>query len=84
MPRSAVPNLNGMLIALPAVFLWIPVSLLLSNAILYVIPPLRRIAEGYASKADLPSFVESQRALLKVAAVFTLISVPLIVLGYIV
>ena len=42
---SQIPNVNGLLLSLPVVFLWIPLALLVSNLILFVIPPLRRIAE---------------------------------------
>jgi hypothetical protein len=83
-PRSAVPNVNGMLIGLPAFFLWIPASLLLGNVVLYAVPPLRRIAESYATRAHQPGFVESQKILLKIAGYFALICIPLIVLGYII
>jgi len=81
--RSAMPNLNGLLIALPAFLLWIPISLLMANVILYCVPPLRRIAEGYAAQAGRPGFVESQKTLLKVLGVFALVCLPLIVLGFV-
>jgi hypothetical protein len=82
-PPAAVPDVNGLLIALPAFFLWIPVSLLLSNVILYSVPPLRRIAEEYAARADQPGYVKAQKTLLKVLGVFALVCVPLIVLGFV-
>lgn len=81
-PRSAVPNLNGMLITLPAFFLWIPVSLLISNVVLYWVPPLRRIADAYTQRAHRLGFVDSQKALLKALGVFALVCLPLIVLGF--
>ena len=65
MPVSNLPNLNSLLISLPAFFLWIPVSLLLGNLLLYWIAPLRRIVERYVSETNRPGFVESQKALLK-------------------
>lgn len=83
-PRSALPNLNGLLIALPAFFLWIPVSLLLGNVVLYAVPPLRRIAKGYTHTAGRPGFAESQKVLFKVLGILALVCVPLIVLGFIV
>ena len=39
-PESGVPNLNGILISLPALFLWIPISLLLANLVLFCVVPL--------------------------------------------
>jgi hypothetical protein len=83
-PLSNLPNLNGLLIALPGLLLWLPLSLLLGNVVLYSIPPLRRIAEEYALQADRPGFVESQKALLKILGVVALVCVPLIVLGFLV
>lgn len=81
-PLSAVPNVNGLLITLPALFLWIPLSLLLGNFVLYVVPSLRRIAECYATRAGRPGLAESQRRLLKIAGMVALICVPLMVLGF--
>ncbi len=82
-PRDAIPNLNGFFIFLPAVFLWMPVSLLLGNVIPYIVPPLRRIAERYSSETDRPGYLESQKGLLKVLGIFAMICIPLIVLGFI-
>lgn len=76
-PLSAVPNLNGMLITVPALFLWMPVGFLLFNTVLRVIPPLRRISE-----ASGPSFAEAQTQLLKALAVGAIVCVPLIALGF--
>jgi len=81
-PRSAIPNLNGALISLPAFVLWLPISLLLSNCVLYAVPSLRRVAERFVLEARRPSFRESQRQLLQIAAVIALVCVPLIVLGF--
>src|SRR5215510_12010280 len=61
-PRSAIPNLNGALI-----------SLLLSNCVLYAVPSLRRVAERFVLEARRPSFRESQRQLLQIAAVIALV-----------
>jgi len=80
--RSAVPNLNGLLITLPAFFLWIPTSLLISNIVLYWVPPLRRIAEAYVAETNRPGFIDSQKKLLKVLGGFALVCIPLIVLGF--
>jgi hypothetical protein len=82
-PPAALPFVNGMLIGLAALFLWTPISLVLSNFVMYCIPPLRRIAEGYVARTERPGYVESQKLLLKVAVGFALICLPLIVLGFI-
>src|SRR2546423_2831851 len=66
--QSSVPRLNGLLIGLPALFLWIPIALVLANCILYAVPPLRIIAETYVARAHRPGFVESQKALGKLVA----------------
>jgi hypothetical protein len=83
-PRSSVPRLNGLLIALPALFLWIPLSLLIANVVLCCVPPLRRIAERYAAQTERPGLIESQQALLKMLGVIALVCVPLILLGFLV
>jgi hypothetical protein len=80
---SSIPDRNALLIALPALFLWIPLSLIISNFIIYIIPPLRRIAEDYVARTDRPGFVESQMVLIKVFAAFALVCLPLMILGYI-
>ena len=79
---SAVPDLNGFLIMLPAIFLWIPLTLLLANCVFFVVPPLRTIAEAYVVRAHRPGFLESQRQLGKLALLFAAFCVPLIVLGF--
>jgi len=82
-PRAAIPNLNGLLISVPAFLVWIPISLLLGNLILYWVPLLRPTAESYAANANRPGFAESQWLLLKVLLVFVLIFVPLVVVGFV-
>jgi hypothetical protein len=80
---STIPNTNAMLIALPTIFLWIPVTLLLSNCVLFAVPPLRRVAEAYVSRTNRPGFIESQRQLAKVVLISAVFCIPLIVLGFI-
>ena len=79
---SAIPQLNGFLIALPAYFLWCPISLMLGNAVLFLVPPLRKIAERYTSRAGGPSFWDAQRALAKFVFYVAVATVPLIALGF--
>jgi hypothetical protein len=81
-PRSAMPVRNGLLIALPAFFLWMPASLWLSNIVLRGIAPLRRVAEQFSARSGRPGFARSQADLLKVLGVFALICIPLIALGF--
>ena len=83
-PLADVPDLNGLLIGLPALALWIPISLLLGNVVLHSVPPLRRVAESFAAEADGPSYGEAQRLLLKLLGVLTPVCVPLLVAGFIV
>jgi len=80
--RSAIPNLNVVLISLPALMLWIPISLLLSNCVLFAVPRLRRAAERFVIEAQRPGFRESQRQLLFAAGVIGIVCIPLIVLGF--
>ncbi len=82
-PPSAIPNLNGLLIMLPTFFVWIPVSLILANLVLYCLPPLRRTAEQYSERAGRPGFADSQKLLLKALGVVALLCLPLIALGFI-
>ncbi len=79
----SVPNLNGLLISLPALLLWIPIALLLANAVLFSVPPLKKAAERYAEEAHGPGFLGSQRQLGKVTLIVALVCVPLIVLGFV-
>jgi hypothetical protein len=78
-----VPNLNAALIGLPAVFLSIPINLLIGNCVLFLIPPLRRIAESYSAKTSRVTFCEAQLMLLRITLYIALVTVPLIVLGFI-
>ena len=81
-PPGAIPDRNGMLIALPAFLLWIPLALLLSNLVLLAIPPLRRLAEGYKESTRTPGYGESQRWLGRLAIRMAMVAVPLIALGF--
>jgi hypothetical protein len=79
---AAIPDRNGMLIALPALFLWIPVALLLGNLLLLATPPLRRIAEGYQEATRTLGFGASQRNLGRFAMATAVVAIPLIALGF--
>jgi hypothetical protein len=81
-PLRQIPKVNGMLISLPAVFLWIPICLLLSNLILFAIPNLRRIAERHVAAANRPGFRETQTDMLKLTGCLAIVCVPLIALGF--
>ena len=79
---SATPKLNAMLITLPTFLLWILLSLVLSNIVLFAVPPLRQIAETYTRRERLPSFGESQRQLLRASGRLAVVCVPLATLGF--
>jgi hypothetical protein len=80
---NAIPDRNGMLIALPAFLAWGPIALVLSNVVLRVVPPLYRIAEGYRlASPRTPDFGTSQRQLGRIATGMALVTVPLIALGF--
>lgn len=76
------PGLKGLLISLPVLFVWIPVALLLANCVLFVVPPLRKVAETYAAEAKRPGFLESQKQLGRFALIMALICIPLIIFGF--
>jgi len=79
---NQIPEKNALLILLPSFFLWVPVSLLLSNAIISVIPSTRKIAENYVKKANKPDYTKTQKALKKLFWSIASIAIPLILLGY--
>ena len=81
-PVHAVPDVNGILIAVPTLLLWIPVAFLLSNFIIRAVPPLRRIAESYVASSDRPGFGTSQRQLTKVLLWSAFVCAPLIAVGW--
>ena len=81
-PIHAVPDVNGILIAVPIVLLWIPVALLLSNLIIRAVPSLHRIAESYVASSNRPGFGASQLQLTKVLLWLALVCVPLIAVGW--
>jgi hypothetical protein len=83
-PLSAVPEINALLIALPAFFLWIPVSLLIANVVLTSVPAFRRIAEAYVTANARPDYHMSQRQLSRVLGWTACVCVPLILLGWVV
>ncbi len=82
-PRSAVPDMNGLLISLPASLVWIPISLFLANLVLWFVPPLRRIEERHSARSGRPGFADSQKALLKALGFCALFCLPLIALGFV-
>jgi hypothetical protein len=83
-PLRAVPEANAFLIALPALFLWIPLSLLIANVVLTSVPPFRRIAEAYVTANARPDYRASQRQLWRVLGWTACVCVPLILLGWVV
>ena len=83
-PLSTVPEANAFLIVLPALFLWIPLSLLIANVVLTSVPPFRRIAQAYVTTNARPDYRASQRQLWRVLGWTACVCVPLLLLGWIV
>jgi hypothetical protein len=79
----AIPNIVGFFVALPAVFLWMPLALIISNFVLYFVPPLHRIADDYVRKSGHPDFWASQKVLFIAFVVMSAIFVPIIVYGFV-
>ncbi len=77
-----VPNATSLLITLPAIIVWIPIALLLSNCVMAVMPPLSKVAQAYARRTGTPGFLKSQFQLMGLAAILALICVPIIILGF--
>jgi len=77
--RSEVPVLNGILILLPALVLWVPITLLLANCVLYALP-----RDAYSARAEQPGFGGSQRQLGRFSFILAWVCVPLIVLGFVI
>lgn len=75
-----IPFVNAILIGLPALFLWIPIGMLLSNLILVATAYLGQTTEQRFAAAR--HFYEAQRDILKAAGYIAIICLPLIVLGF--
>jgi hypothetical protein len=83
-PFYLISNLNGLLITLPVLFLWIPISLFLGNNVIYRFHPLRQIAEQFILKEGYPSYYQSQVELMKVIKIISIICIPIILLGFVI
>jgi hypothetical protein len=81
-PFSKIPDLNGMLIAIPAFVLWVPSALVLANGVLRIVPPLNRIAKEYSKNSNHPRRAETQTLLLRGWFLFGVICIPLIAMGF--
>ncbi len=79
LPVSAIADTAALPLAISGLLLWIPACLLLASAIMFAVPPLRRIAERYAATAARPEFAQSQRQLLKALLVGIVVCTPVIV-----
>lgn len=79
----SIPDLNGFLISIPALLVWIPWSLLLSNAVLRHTPYLKDLADRYADESSTPGYAQSQHVLLRLAILFSVIGIPIIAFGFI-
>jgi hypothetical protein len=81
-PVSAIPNTAGLLIAIPAAFLWLPLGLPLSNVIIGVVPPLRRVAQQYSAATASPGFVKAQFQLFMFLLATGCVCIPIILYGF--
>ena len=81
-PLSAALDKASMLIALPAFFIWIPLSLFISNLVLEIVPPLRKVARQYSSESRTPGFLASQFQLFMALVAISIVCVPLIIYGF--
>ncbi len=77
-----LPELSGFLVALPILFLSMPVFLFFMNCLIYLIPPARRMTENYVERKGRPGFWESQKTLGAIIAWVGLFTLPLVVLGF--
>jgi len=80
---NEIPDATAIMIAIPALILWIPIALLLSNVVMAAIPPMRRIAQAYTRRAGTPGFFKSQVQLMGLTAIFAVICVPIIIYGFV-
>ena len=83
-PRAVIPQQNALLIGLPTILLWFPLSLFLANCIVFAVPPLCKVAETYATETQGPGFIESQRTLGKITLGMAAFCVPLVIIGFVV
>ncbi len=77
-----VRTVNGIPIALATFFLWLPLALMLGNAIFHSNFFLRRYAETYAAATGRPSYHDSQRQLLKILMWDALVFIPALIAGW--
>jgi hypothetical protein len=77
-----LPEINGFLVGLPTLLLSLPALLFLLNCLIYLIPPARRLTDAYVDREDRPGFWESQKVMITVFAWLSLVTLPLIALGF--
>jgi len=65
------------MLLLPGLVLWIPLSLIVANSILILIPSLHRVAKRHATAAGRPDFKQSQRGLLIVFMIAAAVCLPI-------
>lgn len=79
---NEVPDATAIMITIPALIVWIPIALLLSNFVMVAIPPMRRIAQAYTRRAGTPGFFKSQLQLMGLTAIIAVICIPIIIYGF--
>jgi hypothetical protein len=77
-PISAISDAKALLLVMPGFVFWVPLCLLISNGILYAVPPLRRIAERHVAATRRSDFRQSQRQLLTFSIIAAAVCLPII------
>lgn len=73
-----IPDAKALMLVLPGLILWIPLSLLIANRILTAIPSLRRVTQRHADATGGPDFKQSQRGLRIVFMIAAAVCLPII------
>jgi len=59
-PISMISNPSALWVVIPGLLLWIPLSLLLANFVINLVPSLRKTAQKYTAESGQPGFAQSQ------------------------
>lgn len=75
---ATVPNIAAIVVGTCGLLLAIPAALMAANLVLFVVSPLRRIAEDDVARNGRPDFRASQRALWRMFLMMAAVLVPII------
>ena len=81
MPVSMVSSPRALWVVIPGLLLWIPISLLLANFAINLIPPLRKTAQRYSTESGQPGFAQSQLRLFFVLLGTGVVCIPALAYG---